>query len=250
MIYYMILFIGMQFNYLNSETLVNESLEQQIGQDSLLRLNYDNLRYFYNNFNEFENITSVDANYLSNINFDSLFTYLAKLPNLKHLNISRANIENLSPKIALLKNLETLILIGNPIATLPDEFSNLTKLRYLNLTSCHINNLDSVLLTLQPVSSLKEIYLDDLQLLTFPNELFNLKQLQIISVANNQIDFIPKDICNLVNLKYLLVNNNKFDTFPENIACLDLQVLQISTIAGRADSIENAFPKIKTIIWH
>ena len=107
-----------------------------------------------------------------------------------------------------------------------------------------------MLLTLQPVSSLKEIYLDDLQLLTFPNELFNLRQLQIISVANNQIDFIPKDICNLVNLRYLFVNNNKFDTFPENIACLDLQILQISTIAGSADSIENAFPKIKTIIWH
>ncbi|GAG01679.1 unnamed protein product, partial [marine sediment metagenome] len=103
-----------------------------------------------------------------------------ELYKLRHLNLERNEIKELSKEIGNLTNLQQLYLSYNKIKKLPKEIGNL-----INLESLGLSN-----------NQIKEI----------PKEIGNLSELRKLYLYNNnnQIKEIPKEIIDLPNLKIYL----------------------------------------------
>lgn len=92
--------------------------------------------------------------------------------------------------------LECLNVGRNPITTLPDELSMLSR-------------------------SLRELWCDDCQIQgPLPPCVMTLDKLETLHMASNHITEIPADISNLQELKHLCLDHNRIDFVPENIASL------------------------------
>ena len=90
----------------------------------------------------------------------------------------------------------------NPITTLPDELSMLSR-------------------------SLKELWCDDCRIRdALPSCVLSLDNLEILHLPNNHITEIPREISNLQKLKHLCLDNNQIKALPKDLALLDkLEVL-------------------------
>ena len=66
------------------------------------------------------------------------------------------------------------------------------------------------------------------QLTEFPPEIFNLENLEILNLRDNDIKFIPESIAKLANLRQLYLQNTQLTSLPESLENLtELTVLYI-----------------------
>lgn len=150
--------------------------------------------------------------------WESLFIYIdgavelpaeiRKLTNLRKLGIentskNRSSMIHIPPEIGNLKKLEVFSAYNCNIETLPEEFSELTNMKVVNL--------------------------NDNSFTVFPKELLKLEKLESLAI-NREFDTLPNEICNLVHLKYLYLPNANIKYLPENIG--NLQELEILCIWG------------------
>jgi len=100
--------------------------------------------------------------------------------------------------------IRTLRLNGRNIATLPDNFVNLSKLIYLDLSD----------------NMIKEL----------PDNFNQLHRLEHINLSSNNLDVFPSDTCLPKNLKYLFMYNNKIEFVPSYINQLrNLELMDLSS---------------------
>lgn len=123
---------------------------------------------------------------------DSVF----RLTNLRHLSINgmdcdygdRANcwmIKEIPGDIKNLKNLTTLRLTLNSIATIPNELANLNNLTLLDLTdNAGLTNIDNV----TKLSNLQYLYLYGCGLTKLPDKIGDLKNLKELGLVGNHFD--------------------------------------------------------------
>uniref|UniRef100_A0A146KS58 Protein flightless-1 n=3 Tax=Lygus hesperus TaxID=30085 RepID=A0A146KS58_LYGHE len=150
------------------------------------------------------NLTDVDLSYnsLSKVP-DALYT----LPNLKRLNLSNNEITDLSLAVDVWQKLETLNLCSNKLSTLPASICKLSMLRrlYLNdnqldfegipsgigklgsleIFSAASNQLEMIPEGLCRCGSLKKLILSDNRLITLPDTVHLLSDLQVLDVKDN-----------------------------------------------------------------
>ncbi|MDP1724934.1 MAG: leucine-rich repeat domain-containing protein [Alphaproteobacteria bacterium] len=111
------------------------------------------------------------------------------------------HLETLCDSITWIK---TLRLNGRNITTLPDNFVNLSKLRYLDLSD----------------NMIKEL----------PDNFNQLDRLEHINLSSNNLDVFPNDTCLPKTLKYLFMYNNKIETVPNHINQLcNLELIDLSS---------------------
>ena len=111
------------------------------------------------------------------------------------------HLETLCDSITWIK---TLRLNGRNITTLPDNFVNLSKLRYLDLSD----------------NMIKEL----------PDNFNQLYQLEHINLSSNKFYEFPSDTCLPKNLKYLFMYNNKIEAVPSHINQLcNLELIDLSS---------------------
>lgn len=117
---------------------------------------------------------------------------------------------------------------GNLIQELPDNFSKLSQLKYLNL--------NKIGLTVLPTDFSKLVHLRSLdlgwnRLELLPNDFCRLVQLQMLEISGNQLTALPDDFPKLVKLKNLSLCFNNFTAIP-NISSgnVPLELLNLSGI--------------------
>lgn len=118
---------------------------------------------------------------------DGIDSSLFALESLNLLNISDTSLKALPMEIANLINLQTLLLYGNEIATIPESIGSLEKLKVLDVSR---NKLETVPDTIAKLVNLTTINLSNNQLTTFPT-LQNFTKLSMIDLSGNQLNEFP-----------------------------------------------------------
>lgn len=146
--------------------------------------------FFYSN--------SVKTLHLTNVKFSSRLKF--NLPNLKNLTLSNVNCSSLNKSICNSINLEELLLWNVKFKKLPDEISDLLKLKKITVYN-----------KLQTIENIE-----------FPNSL------EEIDFRANKLDIIPDRILQLPNIKYVDLACNNFSKFPsiQNNNLLKLSVFE------------------------
>lgn len=157
------------------------------------------------------------------VGFQEIPSEIGKLINLKYLHISREESYGesivLPSEIGNLKQLEVFEAYGCNIIDLPEEFSQLTNLKIINLN----NNKFTV----------------------FPKELLSLEKLESLAI-NCNFEVLPDEICNLIHLKYLFLPEANISYLPDNIG--NLQELEVLCIWGtKINHLPNSCQKLKKI---
>lgn len=140
---------------------------------------------------------------------DGLDASLFELNSLNLLTISDTSLQNLPSEISNLTNLQTLLLYGNELKSLPKSFGLLEKLKVLDVSR---NQLESI-----------------------PDEIANLTQLTTINLSNNALKIFPS-LPNSIKLSVLDLSNNKLTTMPD--ICYDDNTV-LADIYIKGNSIEN-----------
>ena len=136
-----------------------------------------------------------------------------------------------------LKNDELQISCGDNIYSLPDEiYSDEVRLLYIccidtaispNINKC--TNLKNIRLSyyyieipdeLYNLTNLNRLTLTFMKISSFPQSILKLTNLTALNMQCNDLTTIPNDICKLTNLELLNVVHNKLTTLPDTIILL------------------------------
>lgn len=134
----------------------------------------------------------------------------------------------------LADTLEVLNLSGNSLSALPDDLSQLNKLRVIFCSDNRFTQLPEVLSTcpqlemvgfkanaIREVASsaiapgLRWLILTDNQVSALPDSIGNCARLQKLMLAGNQLEDLPEAMRNCVGLELLRISANRFQTLPE-----------------------------------
>ncbi|KAL0265799.1 UNVERIFIED_CONTAM: hypothetical protein PYX00_011514 [Menopon gallinae] len=159
---------------------------------------------------------------------------------LKSLDLSHNRLATLPKEIGSLSQLRWLYLNHNQLTTLPKEIESLSQLKELRLCFNHLTTLPGEIGSL---SQLRWLYLNHNQLTTLPKEIESLSQLQELSLCFNQLTELPGEIRSLSQLQKLTLGNNELTTLPGEIGSLSqLQKLilyhnQLTELPGEIGSL-------------
>lgn len=172
------------------------------------------------------------------INASGLDKALFALDAINLLNISDTTLSILPNEISNLTNLQTLLLYGNEIVTVPETIIALDKLKVLDLSR---NKLENIPNALADLPNLTTINLSNNLLVTFPS-LKNSSKLTVIDLSSNRLESfpevcfeanshlseiyfkenaikeIPHNIVHLGNLKHLSLANNNVKKIPKSLS--------------------------------
>jgi len=214
------------------------------------------------------NFTALEKLYISG-DFTPLSPKIAHLQSLQHLTIESNILKELPEEIGLLKNLVSLSIRGKERTQLPKSLCNLTKLKSLDIwRSPKITTLPhslSQLPNLEHISiywgnttdltafntgfkALKTFYISESPLdkqSVLP--IFQLKQLEKLSITESRLSTIPIEILNLKKLNSLILTKNKLEiipTFIEQLSTLEIlnfeenQILEFPAFLSNKSSIQ------------
>ena len=154
----------------------------------------------------------------NNFTFGDINTFLQNFSALKVLDLSNMALTAVPQKISSLPNLEVLNLSNNTLSQNFGNLSSLTKLSDLNLSG---NQLTKIPSEIGLITSLRTLDLSNNQFFAnYSTALANLKNLEWLSLQNNQIDAFPAELSQLKNLVHLNVSDNKISGGFESLLIL------------------------------
>ena len=156
---------------------------------------------------------SIKTLHLTNVKFSSRLKF--NLPHLKNLTLSNVNCSSLNKSICNSINLEKLLLWNVKFKNLPDEISDLLKLKKITVYN-----------KLQTIENIE-----------FPSSL------EEIDFRSNKLDIIPDRILQLPNLKYLDLACNNFTKFPNiqnnNLSQLNIYETPFGIFKSNVEKVKN-----------
>nr|VFJ87041.1 MAG: Leucine rich repeat-containing protein [Candidatus Kentron sp. LFY] len=173
---------------------------------------------------------------------------LARLTELRELNLSGNRLTVLPEFLAQFTQLRVLRLGGNPLAVLPSWLGGLTRLRSLSLrgigvalpfsleqlTQLRVLNLAGNKLTELPpflgqLTQLRDLSLESNELTELPSFLGELTQLQELDLSFNQLTALPEFLAQLTELRTLYLAGNELTELPSFLGQLTrLESLRLS----------------------
>lgn len=174
-----------------------------------------------------------------------------RLTNLETLNLNGNKFESVPSVLFVLPRIKNLSLKDNKISKIsPSDFSNLAKLKKLDISYNSIVNLpllervDSSLMSLNlsgnlfssfpfqlnSFTGLTHLNLSNNRIKSFKDEDFStLDQLESLDLSNNSITYLPPSIGQLKNLKVLILSGNDISYLPKEFENLvNLETLELS----------------------
>ncbi len=142
---------------------------------------------------------------------------ISRLQNLKHLEISYANLKTIPDEIGQLRNLESLILRSNQITFLPESLGNLSRLTLLNVRGNHLKHLPN---SIGSLNSLKELKIYDNLIEYLSDTIANLNKLETIAAQRNRLKELPLKFGELSSLRRLYLSENQITQLPPSFAYL------------------------------
>ncbi|KAL1221932.1 Disease resistance protein RML1A [Cardamine amara subsp. amara] len=171
-------------------------------------------------------------------NLEKLWEGIARLPNLKSIDLNRSHCLKEIPNLLNATNLETFNLeYCSSLVELPSSIRNLHKLKKLKMDGC--KKLRDIPTNIN-LASLEEVEMwDCYQLRSFPDFSMNIRELR---VGSTQIEEIPSSIRNLHKLKKLIMYDcKKLRDIPTNINLPSLEFFSVSGCSRLA-----SFPDISS----
>jgi hypothetical protein len=141
--------------------------------------------------------------------------------NVKSLDISGNSLTSIS-ELQNLYNLETLDYSGNSVKVVPAWIFTSDSLEEVNGAS----NGSTYVYTFSGTSALEKLYLESNSLSSLP-DLSGCKNLQVLSLANNQFTTFPTSILDLTSLETLSLSGNELTEVPDLSALDHLKTLHL-----------------------
>ena len=149
---------------------------------------------------------------------------IGKMEALTALDISYNDIQRISPKFQALQNLTSLSVAGN---TQVVEFPDLPRLRVLDISSSGIAPFPASM----ALSALTELHADSLRLTTVPSAIISHANLEVLTLASNELAQLPPEIRALKALRQLNLSGNHLQRLSPEIG--ELSALQVLVIGIR-----------------
>ncbi len=194
-------------------------------------------------------ITLTDVTYTGK-NSNNFFQGVENFKNIRFLQLSDIDgVKTLSDKILELSSLEHLAIKGNYASSLPDSFSKLRKLKYIEL--------DSLVNTEMPttLSNSCEMDLMDIKgngITKIPDYFSDFEKLVVLNISSENINSLDKNLGKFPKLSALSLKNTKItniNSLITNITTAKVERLEIFNLSNnKIKFIPADFNKIKDII--
>jgi Leucine-rich repeat (LRR) protein len=209
-----------------------------------LNLSYSNLKELPETLLQFKNLEYLNLSGNRFKDKERLFNDLAKLPNLKILELNRCYLRALPDNVKNLKGLIMLSLRFNDFRALNENIGALTRLKYLDIGSNgKLRDLP------ESIGNLKCLQMLDISpngMRRLRDELANCTELVSIVANAGTIKTLPEDIGNLINLKHLNLAANKIIVLPNSIGGLSsLEGLSLGT--NDIEVLPKSFSNLKNL---
>ena len=173
----------------------------------VLNLSDNRLQSFdENDANELAQVLGLKALLLGENRLTEYPDCIDELVNLTVLQLSNNRIPRIKPVIKCNVLLTMLCIDGNELTELPEEMKTLTRLTHL---LAHENLFVEVPPVLEYFTNLQELFLQGNKLISFPGSLANkLVKLEYLDLAGNQLSDLPDEIGDLKQLEVLSLSAN------------------------------------------
>lgn len=163
---------------------------------------------------------------LNNSDLDTLPECICGLIHVQKLGLYNNNLNTLPQCLSLLKNLKEIELVNNQFTVFPDILYQMHNLEYIGIA----RNMVSVIPDkFSQASQLKRLELNENKLKMLPQSLQNLSKLNYFDASNNQLQAFPNAIVNCQLIEKLYLSNNQISEIPSTISQLiHLKSLDIS----------------------
>uniref|UniRef100_A0A7M6DPW7 Leucine rich repeat containing protein n=1 Tax=Clytia hemisphaerica TaxID=252671 RepID=A0A7M6DPW7_9CNID len=125
------------------------------------------------------------------------------LSSLTWINLSFNDFLTIPPSMLMLKNVIYLNMRNNPLVTLPDDISNLKKLKCFIVSFCCLQDVNP--------------------------RLFQLHELEILDLSHNELQWLDDECQNLQSLRELSIEGNFIRALPKGFLKLNLTYFQCSS---------------------
>ena len=192
---------------------------------------------------------------------DASFSSLKKLKNLTTLSINCPALylkNKLSPNLFSLTKLKSFSLTncGTSFSDPPSEslsWANLKNLEYLTLIDLEQKYYDlserSLIFNLTylgDLPSLKEVHIEYTGYSSLPENIGNLKNLEVLELPSNAIETLPKSIGELENLRSIYLYNNELTSLPDEIGNLK-NLEELSLISNNISSLPESIGNLENL---
>ncbi|URD95100.1 LRR repeats and ubiquitin-like domain-containing protein [Musa troglodytarum] len=151
---------------------------------------------------------------LTNNKINEVTPEISRLVNMQRLVLADNLIESLPTTIGVLRSLKVLILDGNRVTDLPDELGSLYRLERLSITG---NSLTCLPKNIGDLRNLLLLNVSNNKLKSLPESIGGCVSLEELQANGNFIEELPPSVCNLLHLKFLSLNNNTIRQLPQNL---------------------------------
>lgn len=151
---------------------------------------------------------------LTNNKINEVTPEINRLVNMQRLVLAGNLIKSLPTTIGVLQSLKVLILDGNRITNLPDELGSLYRLEKLSVIG---NSLTCLPKNIGDLHNLLLLNVSDNKLKSLPESIGGCVSLEELQANGNFIEELPPSVCNLLHLKFLSLNNNTIRQLPQNL---------------------------------
>ena len=179
---------------------------------------------------------------LSGRQLNNLPAEIWQMTNLQSLNLSSNRLSSLPTQIGQLTDLQSLNLRWNFLSSLPAQIGQLKNLQSLDLHSNELSNLPAEIWQLTNLQSL------DLSINNFSSlsaQIGQLKNLQSLDLGGNKLSSLPAQIGQLKNLQSLNLYGNKLSSLPAeigqltNLQSLSLDINDFSSLPAQIGQLKN-----------
>ncbi|KAM4632628.1 protein flightless-1 homolog isoform 1-T1 [Discoglossus pictus] len=155
--------------------------------------------------------------------------HVKSMTSLRWLKLNRTGLCYLPEELSALQKLEHLSVSHNSLTTLHGELSSLPCLRAIVARANNLKN-SGIPDDIFQLDDLSVLDLSNNQLTECPRELENAKNMLVLNLSHNSIDQIPNQLfINLTDLLYLDLSDNKLDSLPPQMRRLvHLQSLSLN----------------------
>lgn len=171
----------------------------------------------------------------------NLMNIISQLTQLRWLDLSCNNMEEMPESLIKLKQLNWLDLSNNKFTSLPKSLGQIEQLESLDLSNNQLTKLP------ESLGDLRKLHWFDISnngMTEIPNSMQQLRQLQYLNISHNNITEFPEWFKHAGHL-FTLRANVKLLEFPSEIGCL-LNLREL-TISGRFDTFPPAIRELKCL---
>lgn len=167
----------------------------------VLFLGNNRINFLRNNFNRMKHLKALN---LYNVKSQILPKSISKLKNLEELDLYFNDLQFLPKEVCQLSKLKTLAIANNQLWNLPEEISKMPNLQFLYAHHNRLNFLPNL-----PNLRLLDIGYNLFKV--FPEQVYQLKDLEEFDITHNEIIEIPEGLIALNKLQKVYIRGNDFN---------------------------------------